>query len=175
MTGRPEKFLQPGRTVRLVSVALALGLAGCGSDHPPPAALAFGGLPVSGSLADARRAGFTDCVQPDWASVRCRRHGVMFEGAGPYEAAVDLDGHDGSGGFDQVILWHDGDQYAVYKITDVLDRQGWRTCSTGKGDRGDQLIYARAGSPVRIFMDLSYWGKRRLRVLPEWNRRERRC
>lgn len=127
---------------------------------------------MSGSLADARAAGFTDCVHPDWGTMRCRRHQVMFEGAGPYEAAVDLDG---SGGFDQLILWHGQDQYAVYKITDALDKQGWRNCSTGDGDRGDQIIYTHAAAPVRISMDLSYWGKRRLRVLPGWNTRERRC
>lgn len=150
-------------------------LAACGPERAPPARLMFGGLPVSGSLVDARGAGFTDCVRPDWDSLRCRRHKVMFEGAGPFEAAVDLVGGDGSGGFDQLILWHAQDQYAVYKITDVLDRQGWTNCSTGDGERGDQIVYSRAGAPVRISMDLSYWGKRRLRVLPGWNTRERRC
>lgn len=152
-----------------------LALAGCGPKPVPPPTLLFGGLPVSGSVADARRAGFTDCVQPDWDTLRCRRHDAMFEGAGPYEAAVDLIGGDGRGGFDQVILWHNQDQYAVYKITDVLDKQGWHNCSTGNGDRGDQIIYTRTGSPVRISMDLSYWGKRRLRVIPATNTRERRC
>ncbi|WP_242138346.1 hypothetical protein [Sphingomonas sp. TREG-RG-20F-R18-01] len=122
---------------------------------------------MRGSLADARRAGFTDCVQPDWDSLRCRRHGVTVKGAGPFEAAVDLAGHDGSGGFDQLIVWHEADQYAVYKITDVLDAEHWRNCSTGTGDRGDQIVYTRAGLPVRMSMDLSYWGKRRLRVIPD--------
>uniref|UniRef100_UPI0035C9F89C hypothetical protein n=1 Tax=uncultured Sphingomonas sp. TaxID=158754 RepID=UPI0035C9F89C len=150
-------------------------LAGCGPTAPPPPHSTFGGLPVSGSAADARRAGFVDCVQPDWDSLRCRRHGVFLEGAGPFEAAVDLVGHDGSGGFDQVILWHDRDQYAVYKITDVLDRQRWRNCSTGSGDRGDQIVYTHPGTRMRISMDLSYWGKRRLRVLPDWDRKEPRC
>lgn len=150
-------------------------LSGCGPHLKPPPSVSFAGLPVSGSLADARRAGFTNCVQPDWNSMRCRRHYVMLEGAGPYEAAVDLAGGDGSGGFDQLVLWHDDDQYAVYKITDVLDHQGWHSCSTGTEDRGDQMIYTRPGERVRISMDLSYWGKRRLRVIPDWNKQERRC
>ncbi|WP_238542441.1 hypothetical protein [Sphingomonas sp. PAMC 26621] len=122
---------------------------------------------MRGSLADARHAGFTDCVQPDWDRLRCRRHSVTVKGAGPFEAAVDLAGHDGSGGFDQLIVWHQADQYAVYKITDVLDAEHWRNCSTGTGDRGDQIVYTRTGMPVRMSMDLSYWGKRRLRVLPD--------
>lgn len=155
MTGRPVAF-----------VALLL-LAGCGPKRTPPPSLTFEGLPVRGSLADARRAGFTDCVQPDWDSLRCRRHGVTVKGAGPFEAAVDLAGHDGSGGFDQLIVWHEADQYAVYKITDVLDAEHWQNCSTGTGDRGDQIVYTRTGVPVRMSMDLSYWGKRRLRVIPD--------
>lgn len=150
-------------------------LAGCTPERPPPPHLAFAGLPVSGSVGDARRAGFTDCVQPDWGRLRCRRHGVMLLGAGPYEAAVDLVGHDGGGGFDQLTLWHADDQYAVYKITDVLDKTGWQNCSTGDGERGDQIIYTHAGMPVRVSMDLSYWGKRRLRLIPASNTKERRC
>lgn len=150
-------------------------VAGCGPSVKPPPSVWFGGLPASGSHADARRAGFTACVQADWFSLRCRRHGVMIAGTGPYEAAVDLAGHDGSGGFDQVTLWHDGDQYAVYAITDALERRGWQSCNTGDGERGDQIIYTLAGTHVRVSMDLSYWGKRRLRVIPEWNRKERRC
>ena len=151
-------------------------LAGCGSPHrPPPATLMFGGLPVAGSLADAKRAGFVDCVQGDAISMRCRKHKVMFEGTGPYEAAVDLAGGDGSGGFGLVTLWHDQDQYAVYAITDVLEKQGWVSCNTATGDHGDQMIYSKKGAHVGVFMDLSYWGKRRVRVIPNWNRRERRC
>ncbi len=99
----------------------------------------------------------------------------MLFGTGPYEAAVDLVGNDGGGGFDQLTLWQPQDQYAVYKITDVLDRQGWKNCSTGEGERGDQIIYTHAGMPVRVSMDLSYWGKRRLRLIPDWNKKERRC
>lgn len=150
-------------------------LAGCGPHRPPPARLMFGALPVSGSMADAQRAGFTDCLKTDAISLRCRRHGVMLDGAGPYEAALDLVGGDGSGGFDQLILWHDQDQEAVYTITDALEKQGWQHCNTATAeDRGDQIIYTRKGERVRISMDLSYWDKRRLRVLPAWSK-ERRC
>ncbi len=153
--------------VRVALIGAALLLAGCGPQRTPPPSLLFEELPVRGSLADARRAGFTDCVQPDWDSLRCRRHGVTVKGAGPFEAAVDLAGHDGSGGFDELIVWHEADQYAVYKITDVLDAERWRNCSTGTGDRGDQIVYTRPGEAVRMSMDLSYWGKRRLRVIPD--------
>jgi hypothetical protein len=99
----------------------------------------------------------------------------MFEGAGPFEAAVDLVGGDGSGGFDELILWHDQDQYAVYKITEVLEKKGWKSCMTGSDDKGDQIIYTRKDVPVRISMDLSYWGNRRLRVIPDWSKKEQRC
>jgi hypothetical protein len=135
----------------------------------------FGGLPVSGSLTDAHRGGFTACFNPDAIRVRCRRHAVMLEGQGPYEAAVDLVGRRGNGGFDELTLWHDTDQYAVYKIRDALKQRGWRYCYTGTDRRGDQVIYTRKGASVRISMDLSYWGKRRLRLIPEWNNREQRC
>jgi len=156
------------------SLLAPLLLAGCGPHGPPPPSSWFAGWPVSGSIADARRAGFTDCVNTDAISLRCRRHGVMLEGAGPYEAALDLVGGDGSGGFDQLVLWHDHDQEAVYKITDALEKQGWRHCNTGTEDRGDQIIYTKAGTAARISMDLSYWDKRRLRILPGWSK-ERRC
>ncbi len=135
----------------------------------------FAGLPVSGSYADAQHGGFTDCIKLDAISLRCRRHGVMLLGSGPYEAALDLVGGDGSGGFDQLVLWHDHDQDAVYAIGDALEKQGWQHCNTGTEDRGDQMIYTRAGAPVRVSMDLSYWDKRRMRVLPATNRAERRC
>jgi hypothetical protein len=127
---------------KLTTLAVAtLALAACGSQRsgPPPPTLSFEGLPVSGSLADAHRAGFTDCKANDAISMRCRRHGVIVRGAGPYEAAVDLAGSDGGGGFDEVTLWHPSDQYAVYKIADVLEAQGWKTCSTGTETRGDQI------------------------------------
>ncbi len=152
---------------------LAIVLAACGY-RPPPPHTQFGGLPVSGSLADARYAGFTRCAT-DATSMRCRRHGVVLLGQGPFEAAVDLRNTDGSGGFNQLTLWDDRDQYAVYAIGDALERRGWRYCYTGQGDRGDQAIYSRAHAPVRFAMDLSYWGKRRFRILPGWTPVARPC
>lgn len=101
----------------------------------------------------------------------------MLGGEGPYDAAVDLRGGDGRGGFDQLILWHDMDQHAVYEIGDMLERRGWRSCYTtvGRGAWGDQKVYTHPRALVTISMDLSYWTKRRLRVIPEWNRRKPRC
>jgi hypothetical protein len=154
-------------------LALAL-LAGCGPSGPPPPPLWFDGLPVSGSRADARKAGFDWCIK-DNIEMRCRRNGVMFLGKGPYNAALDLAGRNGRAGFNQLTLWHDRDQGALLEILEVLDRQGWGYCYTGIGDRGDQAIYVREGSPVRISMDLSYWGKRRLRVLPERGAQVAKC
>lgn len=158
------------------ALAMALGLlAGCGGPHrTPPPPLRFDGLPVSGSLADALRAGFRNC-RNDTAGMRCRRDGVMLLGQGPYTAALDLDGSNGDGGFDQLTLWNDWDQNAVIAIGTALERQGWRSCYTGEGRRGDQAIYTHQRARVRLSMDLSYWGKRRLRVIPEWNNREPRC
>ncbi|MDO7843035.1 hypothetical protein [Sphingomonas immobilis] len=155
---------------------LGLLVTGCAPTRPPPPRVIFGGIPASGSLRDAQKAGFTTCFQPDAVHMRCSRHGLMLVGTGPYEAAVDLVGGDGSGGFDQVTLWHKTDQYAVYAITDVLEKQGWKHCSTATaGGGGDQIIYTRAGAPVRVSMDLSYWGSRRLRVIPLWNKKEPVC
>jgi hypothetical protein len=158
----------------VLALALAL-LNGCGGpDHPPPPASFFGGLPVSGSLEDARRSGFTAC-RAETTEMRCRRGGVMFLGFGPFNAALDLNGSNGGGGFDQLTLWHDRDQDALFAVGTALERQGWRACFTGQGHRGDQALYTHPGARVRLSMDLSYWGKRRLRVIPEWNRREPGC
>lgn len=123
----------------LLAFTLAL-LAGCGGpQRPPPPPLWFEGLPVSGSLADAKKAAFGRCAEGR-ASMRCRRDGVMFLGQGPYDAALDLVGSDGAGGFDQLILWHGRDQGAVLAITALLERQGWRSCFTGEDGKGDQAI-----------------------------------
>lgn len=153
---------------------LAVLPAGCGRYEPPPPHTAYGGLPVSGSLADARFAGFRACTSGT-ATLRCRRNGMFVLGQGPFQAAVDLNRTDGSRGFDQLTFWDDRDQYAVYAIADELQRRGWLSCYTGQDMRGDQMIFTRAGEPVKFSMDLSYWGKRRFRVLPVWNRRERSC
>lgn len=149
--------------------------AGCAPYRPPPPPQSFAGLPISGSLADAQRAGFGGCFNYTAIEMRCRRHNVMLMGHGPYEAAVDLVGGYGEGGFDQVTLWSEDDQEGVYPVTDLLEAQGWQQCMTGNPERSDQLIYTRPGSPVWITMDLSYWAKRRLRVIPAWNRRELGC
>lgn len=151
------------------AAATVLLITGCSADPPapPPPSLAYAGLPVSGSLADAKRAGFDQCLQMDGGHLRCRRSGVMLLGEGPYEAALDLIGGDGSGGFRQITLWHDRDQSAVLKVGDALKKQGWQYSYTGEGARGDQMILTRRGAPVHFSIDLSYWGKRRVRILPE--------
>lgn len=155
-------------------LAMVAWLSACGDYRPPPPHVAFEQLPVSGSLADARFAGFADCLA-DNVAMRCRRDGIRLLGQGPFQAAVDLAESDGSGGFDQLTLWHDRDQSAVFALGEALEHGGWRTCSTGENERGDQAIYWRPGAPVRFSMDISYWGKRRFRVIPAWNRKDRRC
>lgn len=147
----------------------ALVLVGCGESPvaPPPATLLYAGLPVRGSLADAKRAGFDQCLEMGGGQLRCRRSGVMLLGEGPYEAAIDLIGGDGRGGFTQVTLWHDRDQSAVLKVGDRLKQRGWTFTYTGEGGRGDQMVLVRRGAPVHFSIDLSYWGKRRVRILPE--------
>ena len=107
--------------------------------------------------------------------MRCRRGGVLIFGFGPFNAAVDLKGSNGGGGFDQLTLWHDWDQSAFIPLVNELERRGWRSCYTGEGSRGDQGIYTHPAAPVRLSMDLSYWNKRRLRLIPHWNKREHRC
>jgi hypothetical protein len=114
----------------------------------------------------AARGGFRHCFNMDAVHVRCRRAGVTLYGRGPYEAAVDLRGSRGQSGFDHLVLWHDGDQRALYDILPSLHRRGWRLCITGTDRAGDQAIFTRKGEPVRISMDISYYGKRRLRILP---------
>ena len=79
---------------------------------------------MRGSLADAKRAGFDSCLQMDGGHLRCRRSGVMLLGEGPYEAAIDLIGGDGRGGFSQVTLWHDRDQSAVLKVSEAHNKRG---------------------------------------------------
>ncbi|TMJ11669.1 MAG: hypothetical protein E6G94_15395 [Alphaproteobacteria bacterium] len=151
---------------RLAAAALAL-LAGCGGPtREPPAPLAFEGLPVAGDLAFAQRSGFTDCWE-DTTAMRCRRAGVMLLGFGPYNGAVDLDGSNGGGGFDQLILWNDWDQDSFLPVLAALKERGWKVCYTGQGNRGDQGIYRHEGVAARISIDLSYWGKRRLRIIPD--------
>lgn len=162
-------------TWRALVPAAALACAACGPTRAPPPSLLFDGLPVSGRIANARRAGFDDCFNIDAIHVRCRKRDVTIAGSGPYEGAVDLEGSDGEGGFDQLTLWHARDNYAVYDIADAFQRAGWRSCYTGNDRWGDQMIFTRPGHRVRVSMDMSYYAKRRLRIIPDWNRRERSC
>jgi catechol 2,3-dioxygenase-like lactoylglutathione lyase family enzyme len=158
---------------RWIAIALGIALIGgffaltrCEPDYaPPPAFQAYAGLPVSGTLADARRMGFGRCLA-DNIALRCRRSGVRFAGLGPFEAALDMAGSDGRAGFDHVTLWVRDDQYRVQAAAKVLRAQGWRVCYTGNGRAGDQMIHERDGEPVIVAIDLSYWMKRRLRIFP---------
>nr|WP_174544976.1 hypothetical protein [Sphingomonas asaccharolytica] len=143
---------------------------GCQPKRPPPPRLLVDGLPVSGDLGFAQAKGFKACFNEDAMHMRCRRHDVMFLGQGPFEAAVDLLGGYGQSGFDQLTLWHASDNEEVYKILVSLAKMGWHYCYTGDGDRGDQAIFTHQGEQVRISMDISYWAKRRLRVIPNWNK-----
>lgn len=153
--------------MRRSAMVLALVLlAGCEPSKPPPPSRSFGGLPVSGNAADAKKAGFTNCSDGRNGLV-CRRDNVMLLGQGPYNAALDMIGSDGSGGFAQLTLWHDGDQMAVQAVGNTLEREGWHMCLTGTDERGDLEIYSRPGAAVRAAIDISYWGKRRLRIIPE--------
>lgn len=162
---------------RIVVTITTLGLVtACERESlpPPPKALSFEGLPVTGSLADAKRAGFTACASYT-TDLLCRRAGITIAGQGPYDAAVDLVGSDGSGGFHYLTVWSSKDPQDVFAIPNALKAQGWRECFLGGPKGGDQAIYTREGSPVFMAMDLSYSGTRRLRVLPGWNKTERRC
>ena len=168
-------MLANGRQGQRIAVAALAVLAGCANPQPaPPPLMSFDGLPVSGSLADAKAAGFAQCVELP-PGLRCRREGVMVRGLGPFSAAVDLVNRDGSGGFTELTLWDDNDQNAVLDIGDAFERQGWSACLSGDGRRGDYKIWTLTGAPVRLSMDISYWGKRRFRVIPERSQPHSRC
>jgi hypothetical protein len=139
-------------------------LASCSEERRPPAVFLFETLPVSGSLADARRAGFTACLSSN-VEMRCRKERVFFRQRGPFSAAVDLQGGEGMGGFDHLTLWHSSDQSALVAITNALRNEGWSECLTpiGTGWEG-QAIYQHKGSPVFIALDLTYWDRRTLKV-----------
>ena len=144
-------------------LALAL-LTACGEERQPPATFLFEGLPVSGSLADAQRAGFTACVSHN-VEMRCRKEGVSFRRHGPFSASLDLLGGEGAGGFDHLILWHPSDQSALVTITNELRSEGWSECLTPVGAAWEgQAIYQRQGSPIFIALDLTYWDRRTLKV-----------
>jgi hypothetical protein len=157
--------LAPGLLVVILILSL---IAWIGREHnqPPPPTLWFVGLPVSGNLANALRAGFDDCPEMDAVNIRCRRHGVMIYGNGPYEAAVDLRGSKGQSGFDHLTVWNVRDQSALYKVVASLHERGWTSCHTEFSLGGGQAIFTHRASPVFVSMDLNYYGKRRLRVFP---------
>ena len=158
------------RDRRALAALVLAAVAACTSVAPSPPSVFFAGLPVSGTVSDARRAGFTACVDLDARHIRCRRHQVMLENVGPYEAAVDLTGSGGEGGFDHLTLWHDTDNDAVFRVGSALEQAGWARCLTGNGRAGDQAIYTRDDAPVRVSIDISYWGRRRLRLIPSQQR-----
>ncbi|TZG26050.1 hypothetical protein [Sphingomonas montanisoli] len=141
-------------------------LSACTPQRPAPPRVMFDGVPIAGSLADAHKAGFTACIA-DNVSMRCRRPNLMMLGQGPYSAAIDLVGSDGGGGFDRLSIWHDSDQNAVLSIGEVLKQHGWHSCLKGSGGRGEVEDYTRPGSPVRVSIEISYWGKRPVNIIRE--------
>lgn len=156
----------------LLTVTLVLSLIAWIRREPnqsPPPTQWFAGLPVSGNLANALRAGFDDCPWMDAVNVRCRRHGVMLYGQGPFEAAVDLRGSKGQSGFDHLTLWHVHDQSALFGVLGSLHERGWVSCHTEFEHGGGQAIFTHPASPVFISVDLNYYGKRRLRLFPAWH------
>lgn len=153
----------------VIICALAVGC----SPAPPPPNLGAEGLPVMGDQAFAERLGFTPCF-PTSNAIRCRKDGVMLFGKGPFRGAVDMKEGKGSG-FYELTLWHDSDQDAVLAVNPVLKANGWTLCRTGQEDRGDQEVWTRPGSRVRFSTDISYWGKRRLRILPEYGQPVGKC
>lgn len=157
-----------------MAIAILMLASACEPVPAPPGNLSVEGLPVTGSLAFAQQKGFARC-QDFNSYLRCRREGIFLAGQGPYSGAVDTRGSDGSGGFQQLILWSDDDQHAVTAVGDVLRAHRWTLCRTGQEDRGDQNIWRKAGAKVRVSIDASYWGKRRLRVLPEAGQATGRC
>lgn len=147
-----------GRSAILWSL-VALGLSACGDappvDEKPIAPVAvFEGLPLSGNKATALTAGFGNCHEV-MRSMRCLKDGVMIMGVGPLHAAVDIDKK--AGRFDHVTLWHDSDQGAMLPVKQALEKVGWKSCLTTEAER-----FWKPPSPIRIAMDTSYWGKRRL-------------
>jgi len=149
--------------VSALVLALAL-LTACGEARQPPATSLFEGLPVSGSLADAQRAGFTACVSHN-VEMRCRKEGVSFRRHGPFSAALDLQGGEGAGGFDHLTLWHPSDQSALVTITNELRGEGWSECLKPVGAAWEgQAIYQRQDSSIFIALDLTYWDRRSLKV-----------
>lgn len=164
-----------GQSAFLAPLLFLALLASCGEEQQPPAAFLFNDLPVSGSLADARRAGFNACLSSN-VGMRCRKEGVFLLRHGPFSAAVDLQGGDGTGGFAHLTLWHSSDQSALVAITNVLRDEGWSEClkPVGSGWEG-RAIYQHKGSPIFIALDLTYWDRRTLKVFPAATTKIPRC
>jgi hypothetical protein len=155
-----------GQGAFLASLLVLTLLASCGEERQPPTAFLFDNLPVSGSLADAQRAGFTACLSHN-VDMRCRKEGVFFRRHGPFSAAVDLQGGDGGGGFEHLTLWHSSDQSALVAITNALRNGGWSECLSPSGSGWeDQAIYQQKDAPIFIALDLTYWDRRTLKVYP---------
>jgi hypothetical protein len=163
--------------MRHIAAIMILALTAACDREPdalPPANLSFESLPVAGDLAFARSAGFTRCMELG-RYLRCRREGIEFGGSGPYHGAVDALGDEGRSGFHEVSLWSETDQSALSRVGNAMVADGWQECRTGEEDRGDQRILTKAGSPVRISIDITYWGNRRLRIIPERGQATGRC
>lgn len=160
------------RTLAILGTLMLAG--GCEAPTAPPRNLLIDGLPVAGTLAFAHRSGFRQCLDFNNA-LRCRRDGIFLVGEGPYSGAVDAGGSNGGEGFRQLTLWSERDQDAVLAVGDKLSDHGWTLCRTGTQDRGDQDIYTRPGSRVRVSIDTSFWGKRRLRLIPDFGQPTGKC
>lgn len=163
--GRLALLLIPSHTdaMRGPIIIAALLLSAC-SEAPPPDEPAlkpnavFEALPLSGNKATALAAGFGGCLEAS-KGLRCHKDGVMVKGVGPLKAAIDLDKKAANGmpRFDRVTLWHDTDQGAVLDLKPALENTGWASCLTRDEER-----YWDPPSPIRIAIDTSYWGKRRV-------------
>ncbi len=153
----------------LLLVAAVAGCKARAPENPPPAPRSFDGLPVMGDMASATAAGFGGCLEVN-RGLRCHKNGVTLVGTGPYDAAVDLLGDDGAGGFDHLTLWHPSDQGAILAVGDALKRAGWHSCL-----KGEQEDYTRAASSIRIAIDAAYWGKRRVVITDEGAEAKPRC
>lgn len=153
------------RSIPSVFFVVLLAACGGGATRTPPPSLTYQELPIAGTLADAQRAGFLTCYE-DTTFMRCRRNGITLSGEGPYNAAVDLNGNDGAGGFDHLVVWSDRSQSALLAAGAALSREGWTTCRNGGEGAGREVVYSKPGVPVLIVVDLSYWSKRRARIFP---------
>lgn len=176
MPARSQRASRPQAQGAFLATLLAVTLLGsCGEARQPPATFLFENLPVSGSLADARRAGFTACVSHN-VDMRCRKEGVFFRKHGPFSAAVDLQGGDGAGGFDHLTLWHSSNQGALVEITNELRGDGWSECLTPLGSSWEgRAIYQRKDSPIFIALDLTYWDRRTLKLYRAASTKAPRC